>query len=297
MEASGDGGRMNMRYLGIVAVSMVAVMLGSAIANAETLVYNQGFETNTDGIIDYGGTVTRVASGSGTLGVTSVSGGYHAEVTLAGVYGNGFYTRNGGYSIVWPGYVRQSILLYIDPAAGAVDDGYFWDPGLTKLDGTPSGTWGRGGGFGVKKTAGDTWSLGAEDDYGGFDWFNNTGFIHTNTTALTITAAGWYKLQTEWLESTDGLWIDQRNKVFNSGGTELWTDMVYGVLATTDNVTQSDIWAGGVRYSWLGSVDGNTMGVLAFDDVQAAVPEPVTMAGVMLGIGSVVTYVRKRRTA
>jgi len=29
----------------------------------------------------------------------------------------------------------------------------------------------------------------------------------------------------------------------------------------------------------------------------ALVPEPVTMAGVMLGIGSVVTYVRKRRTA
>ena len=280
------------RSVGAIA-ALVLLLAVAGRGQGETLVYNQGFETNTDGIVDLVGTVTRVASGGGTLGVTSVSGGYHAEVTLTGVQGNGFYTENGGYSIVWPGYVRQSILTYINPAAGAVGDGYFWDPALTKLDGTAQGTWGRGGGFGVKKTAADTWSLGAEDDYGGFDWFNNTGFTHSNTTALTITADGWYKLQTEWIESADGLWVDQRNTVFNSGGTELWTDMVYGVLATTNNVTQSDIWAGGVRYSWLGSVTDNTMGVLAFDDVQAAIPEPATMA--LLALGGAGLLVRRRR--
>ena len=56
--------------------------------------------------------------------------------------------------------------------------------------------------------------------------------------------------------------------------------------------------------TWLRSLDGtgpmadlralsNTSG----QDFLVVVPEPVTMAGVMLGIGSVLTYVRKRRMA
>jgi len=35
----------------------------------------------------------------------------------------------------------------------------------------------------------------------------------------------------------------------------------------------------------------------SFDAFEAAVPEPVTMAGLMMGIGGLVTYIRKRRTA
>ena len=39
----------------------------------------------------------------------------------------------------------------------------------------------------------------------------------------------------------------------------------------------------------------NTDGMVVI--TEPPIPEPVTMAGLMLGIGSVLTYVRKRRTA
>lgn len=286
-----------MRYLGIVATIAVCLAVAGTV-RANTVVFNQTFETDTAGIVDYPGPVTRVASGGGTLGVVTASGAYHAEAALTGTYGNGFFTRNGGYSSVWPGYIKQSISVYFDPAAGTTGDGWFWDPAITSK---ATGVWGRGGGFGVQKTATGTWSLLADDDWGGYGL---KSFIHSNNTPLNITTAGWYTLETEWVESTASPpYIDQVNSVLSQSGGLLWTDRVNGVMSKEVGV---DIEAGGIRYSWLGSQTGNTMGLLAVDNVyaeigppaqQTTIPEPVTMAGLMLGIGSLVTYVRKRRKA
>jgi hypothetical protein len=287
----------------------MALMLTHGIEAATVVVYHQGFETDTAGITEYPGPVNRVASGGGTLGIASASGGFHAEVALSGAYGEGFFTANGGYSSKWPGYIMQSIRIYIDPAAGQVGDGYFWDAAVNN----ETGAWGRGGGFGVQKTAAATWSLGAEDDFGGFDYVGHTAWAtHTNTTPLQITTAGWYQLATEWVESTTLVdRVDQVNTVYDAGGTVLWTDTLPGCMSLLPGQDDS---VGGIRYSWLGSqgprwtgeisprtgepIVSNTMTVLAVDDVHAEViPEPVTMAGLVLGIGSLAGYLRRRRMA
>jgi hypothetical protein len=59
----------------------------------------------------------------------------------------------------------------------------------------------------------------------------------------------------------------------------------------------------GVKYAATDGLPGHRQGQgpdVLYDitsDVPPPVPEPVTMAGLMLGIGGLVTYVRKRRTA
>jgi len=301
-------------------VGMILAVNGAV--KAAVVVFDQGFESNTGGMIvdpepPYNESITRVASGSGVLGVSSASGSYHAEVALNGVYGSGVFTRNGGYSSVWPGYIKQSIKVYIDPAAGQVDDGWFWDAAICDDDGV---SWkGGGGGFGVRKTATGTWSLGAEDVYGGFQFVGNTRAPHDNTTPMEISTAGWYTLATEWVESSTNLdLIDQINTVYDSVGNPLWTDTVADYMSQTaegkPGAYKNNCVAGGIAYSWLGSqasqdesgydphpyeegtllyAPANTMTLLAIDDVYAEiVPEPATMA--LLGLGGLLLR-RKRR--
>ncbi len=279
-----------------------AAMCGAPAVGA-VAVYDQGFETDLEGIVDYPGPVARVASGGGTLGAASAGGSYHAELTLGSDYGQGFYTYNGGKSSVWCGYMAQSIDVYIDPSAGAVGDGWFWDAAICN----ESGNWGRGGGFGVQKTADDTWSLGSEDDYGGFDYVGYTSWAtHTNTTPLTITSAGWFTLRTQWLPSGDGLRVDQINTVYDAGGTELWTDTLPRCMSLTPG---EDDTAGGMNYSWLGAqgpryegevsprtgqpIVHNSMTTLAIDNVYAEIPEPATLA--LLALGAAAGLARRRR--
>jgi len=288
------GGK-KMKRLAIALLSIVVVGIWtSQSASAATVLFDQSFESNTDGMIVNplkGESITRVASGEGILGVNSATGNYHAEIALNGTSGTGVFTRNGGYSYTWPGYLVQSVSVYIDPSAGSVNDGWFLD---TAVNAVHDSAWGRGGGFGVQKTAATTWSLLGDDDWGGYGLHS---FTHSNTTPLDIATAGWYKLETEWVQSTQAgsfYWIDQINNVYNNSGTLLWTDTVANVLSTEAG-TELEI--GGTRYSWVGSSAGNTMPVLAIDNVYAATPEPGTLVLLITAGLGMICYAWRRRTA
>jgi hypothetical protein len=222
-------------------------MAGTASAD-----YFQGFETNTDGWIEWGGTVTQVASG--TNGVPSASGGYHAEVAVGPGTGDGAFTRFGGYSSVWPGMIIQSLDIYIDPAAGAVGDGWFLDNAVN--DNT--GTWTEAGGVGALKATDGFWWVAADADGGGYPGPASGGV------GLQITAAGWYTIVSEWVENGDGLTVDRDTYIYDSGGLLLYSNL------NPQNENLATI--GGHRYGWLAGNAPTSM-VLAIDNSRLFIPE------------------------
>ena len=91
-----------MRISKVFTTCQIAVLALAGIAQAN---YFNGFETDTDG---WSG-VTRVYTGTGTLGLPSATGDYHGETT--GAY---TYWGAGGNDPIWPGGFTTSIDLYLD---------------------------------------------------------------------------------------------------------------------------------------------------------------------------------------
>ncbi|NIO07477.1 MAG: hypothetical protein GTO40_05525, partial [Deltaproteobacteria bacterium] len=110
-------------------------------SGAHRLYFFNGFETNTSDWFDYGGSITRVASG--TNGVTSADGDWHAEIEIGPANGDGVFTRFGGYSSIFPaGGFSQLVDVYIDPAMGNIGEGWALDNALNGDD----GVWKEAGG-------------------------------------------------------------------------------------------------------------------------------------------------------
>jgi hypothetical protein len=111
-----------MRKITVLVASIV--LIGTIPALAATY-YFQGFETDT---YDWSA-VTRVPSG--TSGVTSAAGDFHAETGSA-------FTRFGGYETTFPtGGYTTSVDVYLNVTAGAANDTRFdWSSAIN----TPAGT-------------------------------------------------------------------------------------------------------------------------------------------------------------
>jgi len=234
MEASGNGGRMNMRYLGIVAA--VAVCLALAGPATATIV----------------------------------------SYTVA------------GWAQQYPGPVT--------PPAGSPwgPDGY---PGDTVQLATYTGSLNLAQGTSVQKINTLLWKI--DYTYGGTatqwdypaHWTEPMLFNIAAPRTMTIEGACVRSLnQAGLLES----WWNNDFLGFSPGSTTTFQVGSYRVDVTPLG---------------LGRVGGSDFGgsnpwtqpprnmEAQFVVTEVPIPEPVTMAGVMLGIGSVVTYVRKRRTA
>jgi hypothetical protein len=115
----------------ITVLVATIVLLGTVSALAATY-YFQGFETDT---YDWAG-VTRVPSG--TSGVISAAGDFHAETAFAAAPGNSpAFTRFGGYESTFPtGGYTTSVDVYLNVNAGAANDTRFdWSSAIS----TPGG--------------------------------------------------------------------------------------------------------------------------------------------------------------
>jgi len=193
-------------------------------------VWEQGFEVDTDG---WFGT-TRVSSG--TNGITSASGDWHAEVS------DGSYTWWGGYSSSFPlgGYIT-SIDIYLDVNAGFANDSRFdFTSAIYKPDGTHRRDFIFNGGF-----YNDNDGPGAGQNRFVFSASNNAPGWPKNPgrDPIAISSSGWYSFQHRFYEGGSGvLAVDL--SIFDSVGNLVhrWT------LSDPTDIIGSTV--GGNGYGW-----------------------------------------------
>ena len=167
------------------AVALSCVLM-AAVPVLAAIHYFQGFETDA---YDWSG-VTQVASG--TNGVASAAGLFHAEAASAAAPGtSGAFTKFGGYEATFPaGGYTTSVDVYLNLEAGNANDTRFdWSSAIS----TPSNTHRRDFVF----NAGfynDTDATGSGPRFV-INAGNNatrSGAFPKNSGSFSITETGWY---------------------------------------------------------------------------------------------------------
>ncbi|HNO77203.1 MAG TPA: HYR domain-containing protein [Phycisphaerae bacterium] len=215
--------------------------------------YFQGFEdpgfvSNTEADWnDYDSVVSRVASG--TDGITSKSGGFHAVVdsTLPPAT-TGAFTRIGGYDSTYGTGFTVSLDLYMDLSDPAVvADTYGWD--LSTAANNQSGTHLQDFIFHTASDASGNILVGGS---------NNSNFTRRNDIASlnhhTISSTGWYTFEWVFRDFGDGTLAVDLN-LRDAGGSLLWTETRHdagNIIATV---------VGGHRYMWFTFLEVDTLAI------------------------------------
>jgi len=215
----------------------------------EDVAFFNGFENNTEGWVDFGGSVSRVASG--TNGITSADGDWHAEIVVGVSNLDTAFTRWGGYNSQFPpGGYSTSIDIYLDVDGGFVNDTRFdWTSAINNPDGDHRRDFAFNGGF------------YDDDDGSPGSGLNRFVFTASNNCfrpdswpknpardPIAITSSGWYTFQ---------------HRFYDSGGRVLAVDL--SIIDSFGNVVQTwtlsdptDIigdTVGGNRYGWFASIE------------------------------------------
>lgn len=134
------------RLRSIVLFVLIACLI-PAMASANVPFLN-GFEIST-GDFTGDGSITRVPSNGGTLGVPSSYGAWHAEITnlhdgYAPDFGDSQYTYFGGKVSTYPGQFWQAVDVYIDLSTWVPgSDSSLWDEIAFQIDEAPADTGGN----------------------------------------------------------------------------------------------------------------------------------------------------------
>lgn len=261
----------------------VSVLLAvvSTRTQAASLLYSQGFESDTAGWTDdvsspgsgFGG-ITRVATG--TNSITSQSGGFHAELTDIDSYGS--YTDFGGYSSTWPGGYVSQISVYLNPTLLGADGGFDYAVAMNNQSNAHL----RDFVFHVTNDA-STGSLLANVD---------SGTSHTPSTQLenqpgtaTLSAVGWYTLRSTMYDNSGVLAVEMQ--ILDPSNSVVFTS----VLSNPADLIATAV--GGNRYGWFTALD--TSSPLAIDSVSlTSVPEPASMSLLAAGVFGIFGLRRRR---
>ncbi len=243
----------------VLVICVMAILTGTAYAGPSF----QGFETDTGdwAFADGGAQSGRVASGGGTLGVSSASGSYHAEVYnvhddyMTG-YGTGGYSYFGGKDTVYHGSFYQAIDVYIDPTWSG--NGFWIDMAPADIDG--SSLYAAEGNF---RLTADGSSVDVQA---------------INSSNLTsITTAGWYTFEMAWSKGANPTdLINMDLSVYDSSSTLLGSESFLATFPTNPGYHLGESqYLGNNSYVWLTVWENGFAGdVIAIDNVRTG-PVPI----------------------
>lgn len=249
-----------------LAISTVMVVVVTATTQASAH-YFDGFENDPHTWETLPSTTPAARVASGTDGITSADGGYHAKSAA------GNYTRWGGYNFgngsgsSFQPY-RTRVDIYLDVTTGATNDTRF---DFSSAINNPLGNHRRdfilSGGF---YDTTDNTDPGAGQNRFIFSASNNSpGWPKDpDRSPFAITQTGWYTLQHEFKNvggvlSVDLSILDDAESVLNTWTLSDASDTINGTV-------------GGNRYGWF-SV--NQFSFLAIDNAELTViPEPASLA-------------------
>ncbi|MEQ8786475.1 MAG: right-handed parallel beta-helix repeat-containing protein [Pirellulaceae bacterium] len=217
----------------------------------------QGFEADDAGWFPAGGVATQVASG--TNGIASQAGAFHAEVTggptATPTTGNSSaFTRWGGYTTPFPaGGNTTSIGIYLDMDVAAANDTRFdFSSAINDATGSHRRDFIFNGGFYTDSDAtgsGPRFVISASNNSVG--WPKNPG-----RSPVAIAASGWYTFQHRFYDSGGGVLAVDMSVEDSSGSTVgSWT------LSDPSDIIGSTV--GGNRYGWFAN---NQFAYLAVDN-------------------------------
>jgi hypothetical protein len=250
------------RFLAAVgaAAALAAVSLVSAAAPPAP--YFNGFEDVND-TMPPAATADHAMSGvvrvpSGTNGVTSADGAWHAEAPTGGPF-----MRYGGYSAVFPeGGYTTSIDIYLDTAESQIgeDSRFDWSSAVNN----PAGSHRRDFVFNVGTDGAGGFVMSASNNAGRANSFP----ANPARNPITIDTAGWYTFMHSFEDNGAGV-LEVVMTVSDADGNVLgtWT------LSDPSDVIGTTV--GGNRYGWLVN---NEFPGLALDNIARSgeLPQPET---------------------
>ncbi len=255
-----------------VAVAATYILISASSASASVL-FSNGFETDTAGWDVYGGTFDAVRVASGTNGVISASGGFHAENNSRAATDWGGENFGAGYGV--PTAFKEywtSTDIFLNVGGGWANNTRFdYDSAIGNSAGTELRDFIFNGGF---YDATDATAPGAGTNRFVISASNNsqpTSAYPQNPGRgpIAISTTGWYTFEHHFYDDGGVLAVDL--SIYGAGHTLVnsWKlsdpgDAIAGV--------------GGNQYGWF---DFNQFSTLAFDNTElrdaGTVPEPLSL--------------------
>ncbi len=265
-----------MRNARLSAFVFAALALAATPVAAAPYSFFNGFETDTAGWTN----ATRVASGTG--GITSSTGGFHATSSTTAFTTFGGYNFGAGNAVptAFQEYIT-SIDIFLDVNAGFADNTRFdFSSAINNSLGTHLSDFIFNAGF---YGSSDLTGPGAGTNRFVVSASNNSqpgsAFAKNPARApIAISTTGWYTFQTHFYN--DGGVLEAAMSIFDA------SDTLVGPAWILSNPAHLIAGVGGNRYGWF---DYNQIPNLAFDNSSlttvdaAAVPEPASLT--LLGLG------------
>jgi hypothetical protein len=257
------------------------------VASSNGALYSTGFETDISDWNAFGSPFNATRVPSGTNGITSASGSFHAESSASGSASRwGGYNDGAGNAVptAFQEYVT-SVDIFLNVAGGFANNTRFdFDSAINNSSGSFLRDFIFNAGF-YNDTDG---SPGSGTDRFVFSASTSNQPVATfaknpANSPIAIGTTGWYTFEHRFYDNDGFLSVDM--SIYDQSAVLVndWT------LNTTDLIAS----VGGNRYGWF---NYNELSVLAFDNASlTVVPEPTSALLLLLGSGAML-LLRRRRT-